>query len=133
MESLYYAATVSLKRRSPRILICLFIKTVKTFQQFLQRKTQQDATLYQILLFLILNEAQRVLGNTPLIIRSLKLHKQPLVLHTFAYVSYLTTSKNSTSDNLPRMQNQRLLVQFQVPDDLRCVARNMLSFILNKE
>jgi len=35
----------------------------------------------KILLFLVLNEAQHVSGNTPSIIRSLKLHKQPLVLH----------------------------------------------------
>jgi hypothetical protein len=31
-------------------------------------------------------EAQNVLGNTPTIIRSLKLHKQPLVLHTWKFV-----------------------------------------------
>jgi len=35
----------------------------------------------KILSFLILNEAQRVSEDTPPIIRSLKLHKQPLVLH----------------------------------------------------
>jgi hypothetical protein len=37
--------------------------------------------------------------------------------------------KLNTSNNLPHMKNQRLLVQFQAPDDGRCVARNMLSFI----
>ena len=91
----------------------------------------------RILLFLISNEAQHVSGDTPLIIRSPKLHRQPLVLHAWkvvgravvgrrqvAYLRYLTTS-----DNLPRMQNQRLLVQFRAPDDGRRVARNMLSFI----
>ena len=41
----------------------------------------------------------------------------------------LTASSNYTSNNLPRMQTQRLLVQFQSPDDGRCIARNMLSFI----
>jgi len=40
----------------------------------------------KILLFLILSEAQHVLGDTPLIIRSLKLHKQPLVLHMWKVV-----------------------------------------------
>jgi hypothetical protein len=35
----------------------------------------------------------------------------------------------TTSNNLSRMQNQRLLVQFWAPDDGRCVARNMLSFM----
>jgi len=44
-------------------------------------------------------------------------------------VCYLTMSNNYTSDNLPRMQNQRLLVQFYAPDDARCVPWNMLSFI----
>ena len=40
----------------------------------------------KILLFLILNKAQHVSGDTPPIIRSLKLHKQPLVLHTWKVV-----------------------------------------------
>ena len=35
----------------------------------------------------------------------------------------------STSNNLSPRQNQRLLVQFWAPDDGRCDARNMLSFI----
>ena len=35
----------------------------------------------RILLFLILNEAQHVSGDTPPIIRSLKLHMQPVDLH----------------------------------------------------
>jgi hypothetical protein len=39
-----------------------------------------------ILLFLILNEAQHVSGDTTPIIKSLKLHKQPLVLHTWKVV-----------------------------------------------
>jgi len=39
-----------------------------------------------MLLLLILNEAQHVSGDTPPIIRSLKLHKQPLVLHTWKVV-----------------------------------------------
>jgi len=43
-------------------------------------KMQQCIT---ILLFLILNEAQHVSGDTPPIIGSLKLHKKPLVLRTW--------------------------------------------------
>ena len=38
------------------------------------------------LLFLILNEAQQVSGDTAPIIRNLKLHKQPLVLHKWKVV-----------------------------------------------
>jgi len=33
MEPLYYTATVSLKNMSPRILICIFRRTVQTFWQ----------------------------------------------------------------------------------------------------
>jgi hypothetical protein len=40
----------------------------------------------KIVLFLILNEAQHVSCDTPPIIRSLKLHKQPLNLHTWKVV-----------------------------------------------
>jgi hypothetical protein len=41
----------------------------------------------KILLFLILNEAQNVSCDTPPIIRSLNLHTQPLVLHTWKVVA----------------------------------------------
>ena len=40
----------------------------------------------KILLFLILNKAQHVSGDTPPIIRSLKLHKQPTVLDMWRVV-----------------------------------------------
>ena len=40
-----------------------------------------------------------------------------------------TASSNHMSNNLSRMQNQRLLVQFQAPDDGRRFARNILNFI----
>jgi hypothetical protein len=40
----------------------------------------------KILLILVLNEAQHVSDNTQPIIRSLKLHKQPLVVHTWTVV-----------------------------------------------
>ena len=45
------------------------------------KKSNKMQQCIRILLFLILNEAQRVSGDMPPIIRSLKLHKQPLVLH----------------------------------------------------
>ena len=69
----------------------------------------------EVLLFLISNEAQHDSDDIPPIIRSLKLHKQPLVLHNTVEgcrtcscwtlsgsVRYLTTSNNCTSDNLRR-------------------------------
>jgi len=71
----------------------------------------------KILLFLILNEAQHVLGDTPSIIRSLELHKQPLVLHTWKVfgrasvgrcrVTYATWQRPTA---LHVCKNQRLLV-----------------------
>jgi hypothetical protein len=84
-------------------------------------------------------EAQHVSGDTLPIIGSLELHWQPLVFHTwkvFCMCSWwtlsgtvcLTTSTNYTSNNLLRMKNQRLPVQFMAPDDGWGVARNMLSF-----
>ena len=69
-----------------------------------------------------LYEAQQVSGNTPPIIRGLKLHWQPLVFHTWKVVGRvagvywwilcLTTSTGYTSNTLPRMKSQRLPVQF---------------------
>jgi hypothetical protein len=48
----------------------------------LVQKVQQDATVYQSFIIPYFSEAQHVSGNTLPIIRSLKLHRQPLVLHT---------------------------------------------------
>ena len=88
--------------------------------------------MYQTFIIPYLSEAQHVSGDTPPIIRSLKLHWQPLVFHTWKVVvrvvggrcqahtvpdnvqhgMCLTTSTNYTSNNLPLMKNQRLPVQF---------------------
>jgi len=46
-------------------------------------KIQQDATVYQTFIIPYLYEAQHVSGYTPPVIRSLKMHKWPLVLHTW--------------------------------------------------
>jgi hypothetical protein len=71
----------------------------------------------KILLFLILNEAQHVSGEAPPIIRSLKLHKQPLVLHVWKVVEHAVVRQRPTTATT------------KAPDDGRCFARNMLSFI----
>ena len=47
-----------------------------------KEKIQQDATAYQNIIIPYLYEAQHVSGDTPPIIRSLKLHWQPVVFHT---------------------------------------------------
>jgi len=52
----------------------------------LTEKPNKMQQCIKIVLFLILNEAQHVSGNTPPIIRSLKLQEQPLVLHKWKVV-----------------------------------------------
>ena len=47
----------------------------------------------KFLLFLILNEAQHVSIETPPIIRSLKLHWQPLVLHTWRVIGRVVAGR----------------------------------------
>jgi len=64
-------------------------------------KIQQDSTMYQNFIIPYLYEAQHISGDTPPIIRSLKLHWQCLIMST-----------NYVSNNLPRMKNQRPPVQF---------------------
>jgi len=49
-------------------------------------KIQIDAIMYQNFIIPYLYEAQHVSGDTPPIIRSLKLHWQPLVFHTWKVV-----------------------------------------------
>ena len=75
--------------------------------QLLQRKPQQDATVYQHLLFLVLNEAQHVSGDTPPIIRSPKLHKQPLVLHTWKVVGRVVVGRCQVATLLHVQQPSR--------------------------
>jgi hypothetical protein len=68
----------------------------------------------KIFIISYLHKAQHVSGNRPPIIRSLKLHWQPLVYHTWKVVKLvaggrcqavcLTTATSSPSNNLPRIQ-----------------------------
>jgi hypothetical protein len=82
---------------------------------------KKNPTMYKNCIIPYLYVAQHVSGETPPIIRSLKLHWQPLVFHMWKVAervvggrcqACLTTSTNYTSNNLPRMKNQRLPVQF---------------------
>jgi len=50
------------------------------------KKIQQDTTIYQHFIIPYLYEAQHVSGDTPPIIRNLKLHCEPLVFHTWEVV-----------------------------------------------
>jgi hypothetical protein len=51
-----------------------------------QRKIPQNKKMYKNFIIPYLYEAQLVSGDTPTIIRSLKLHWQPLVFHTWKVV-----------------------------------------------
>jgi len=53
-----------------------------TYNSYREKSNKMQQCI-KMLLILVLNEAQHVSGDTPPIIRSLELHKQPLVLHTW--------------------------------------------------
>ena len=93
-----------------------------------QRKFQHDVKMYQNFITLYLYEAQHVLGDTPPIIRSLKLHWKRLVFRTWKAVGRavggrcqahtvpdsLTTSTNYTSNNLPCMKIRACQCSFRL-------------------
>jgi len=95
---------------------CIIVK-------FIQKNPERCNSLSKFIIS-FLYEDQHVSGDTPPIIRNLKLHWQPLVLHTLKLVrrviaglcqaEYTLPEKasNHTSNNPTRTQNQRLLVQF---------------------
>jgi len=63
---------------------------------------QHDSTAYQKFFISYLYEAQHVSGETPPIIRSLKLHWQPLVLHTWKVVGRVVAGRCQAGyDTLP--------------------------------
>jgi hypothetical protein len=57
---------------------CIIVQFIK--------KIQQGATVYQNFIIPYLYEAQNVSGETPPIIRRLKLHWHPLIFHTWKFV-----------------------------------------------
>jgi len=74
--------------------------------------------MYENFIIPYLYKAQHVSGERPPILRNLKLHWCPLVFHTLKVDGRVVDgrcqaqSTNYTSNNLPRMKNQRLPVQF---------------------
>jgi hypothetical protein len=65
---------------------------------FLTLKNPKRCTsVIKIVLFLILNEAQHVSGDTPPIIRNLKLHQQSLVLHIWKVVGRAAVGQRPTT------------------------------------
>ena len=74
-------------------------------------------------------KAQHVWSGTPFIIRSSKLYLQPLVyVPIWRPVVAKAEWALLGNDRSPYGHiNQRLQIQFRIPDDERCTARNMLS------
>jgi hypothetical protein len=73
----------------------------------------------KMLLFLVLNEAQHVSGDTPPIIRSLKLHQQPLVLHTWKVIGRAVVGCCQVAYTLPdniRQLHVRQLSTYAKPE-----------------
>jgi hypothetical protein len=68
----------------------------KRFSSNSERKIQQDATMYLTFIIPYLYEAQHVSGDTPPIIRSLKLHWQPLVFYTWKGVGRVVGGRCQT-------------------------------------
>jgi len=57
----------------------------------------------KILLFPILNEAQHVSGDKPPITRSLKPHKQPLILHTWKVAGRAVVGRCTLPDSVQQL------------------------------
>jgi hypothetical protein len=64
---------------------CIIIQFIK--------KIQQDATMYQNFIISYLYKAQHVSGNTPPIIKSIKLHWEPLVFHKWKVVGRVVSGR----------------------------------------
>jgi hypothetical protein len=77
-----------------------------------KEKSNKMQQCINIFIIPYLYEAQHVSGDTPPIIRSLKLHWQPLVFHMRKVVARVVGGQCqthcATSSNLPHMKNQRL-------------------------
>jgi hypothetical protein len=61
------------------------------------KKIQQDATVYQSFIVPYLYEVQHVSGDSPLIIRSLKLRWQPLVFHMWKVIGRVGGGQRPTT------------------------------------
>ena len=64
--------------------------------------------MYQNFIILYLYEAQHVSGDTPPIIRSLKLHWQPLIFHTWKVVGQVVGGRcQAVPDNVHQLHVQQ--------------------------
>ena len=90
----------------------------KQIFQFIKKNPTRCKNVLKVFIIPYLYEAQHVSGDTPPIIRSLKLHWQPLVFHTWKVVGRCQAHcawkrpPTTRTNNLPLIKNQRLPVQF---------------------
>ena len=70
-------------RDSHKNCVCVDVRGSVHHSTIHKEKSKHDATVYQNFIIPHLYEAQHVSDDTPPIIRSLKLHWQPLVFHTW--------------------------------------------------
>jgi hypothetical protein len=73
-------------------------------------KIQQDVKMYQNFIIPYLYEIQHVWGDTPPIIRGLRLHWQPLVFQTWKVVGRVTGGRchtQHTPENVHQLQVQQ--------------------------
>ena len=82
----------------------------RTRRSFHKEKSNKMQQYIQNFIIPYLYEAQHVSGDTPPIIRSLKLHWQPLVLHTWKVVGRVVGGRCQTVPT--HIKTQRLSVQF---------------------
>ena len=69
--------------------------------------------MYQTFIILYLYKAQHVSGDTPPIIRSLKLHWQPLVFHTWKIV---VGGRCEAQDTVPDNVHQQQPSTYEIPE-----------------
>ena len=69
-------------------VVAIYIHKLTAHYYYSEKPNKMQQRI-KILLSPILNEAQHVSGYTPPIIRSLRLHKQPLVLYTWKVVGHV--------------------------------------------
>jgi hypothetical protein len=81
--------SVSSLSHATALFILSSVKLSISLSEADSQKIKKDATMYQNFIIPYLYEAQHVSGNTPPIIRSLKLHWEPLVFHTWKVVKLL--------------------------------------------
>ena len=96
--------------------LCIIVQFIK--------KIQQDATMYQNFIIPYLHKAQHVSGDTPPIIRSLKLHWQPLVLHNTVEGCWMCSWR--MSDNVHQLHVQQPSTVLCKPRGCQCSFRLLM-------